>query len=72
MKDLHQIPSASEFGQLRSYLAKNKFSQSWIASVIGTNHGGKTRDEIVSLLKTAMRNLPKTNAQPAVNRQLNL
>lgn len=52
-------PPASEFGRLRSYLARNKVSQAQIRAVIGTGARGRSRSEIAQLLREWMQALPK-------------
>ena len=52
------IPDAAEFGQLRSWLAINGFSQAWITSVIGTGADGRTRAEITADLTAGFKDLP--------------
>jgi len=59
MKDPGTPPTAAEFGLLRAFLARNKFTQSWIQSVIGNAPAGKTRAQITELLKAAIKVLPK-------------
>lgn len=55
-------PSAAEFGLLRSWLARNGFSQQWIKDVIGNNPGKYTRAELTELLKAALYDLPGSDS----------
>lgn len=58
-KPRHDSPPANEFGQLRSFLARNGVSQAQITAVIGTGAQGRSRGEIAGLLREWMRELPK-------------
>jgi len=53
------IPSASEFGQLRSYLATAGADQEQINTAIGGSVAGRSRTEIVESMKEWMRTLHK-------------
>ncbi|MFW2441123.1 MAG: hypothetical protein ACN4GR_17330 [Arenicellales bacterium] len=59
MKTPNEMPDASEFGQLRSYLARNGFKQAWIRAAIGNNPSGRTRAEITGVLIAELKVLPK-------------
>ena len=52
----NEIPSQAEFGLLRSYLAKRKFSQSQIKEAVGDNPNGKTRHEITNQIINWLKN----------------
>ena len=58
-KDKGGVPDANEFGQIRSYLARNGVSQAQIKAVIGTGANGRTRGEISGLLREWMKTLEK-------------
>jgi hypothetical protein len=51
------IPNAAEFGLLRAHLAQSGVSQAQIQAVIGNNPSGRTRAEIVALLKAWLAGL---------------
>jgi len=48
-----------EFGQLRSYLARQGVKQAQIKAVVGTGAQGRSRGESVDLLRAWMRTLPQ-------------
>lgn len=50
---------ASEFGELRSFLAQNGVSQAQITEVIGVGAQGRSRAEIADELRTWFKELPK-------------
>ena len=52
-------PPAAEFGKLRAYLARAGVSQAEITAIIGTGAQGRSRAEIVVLLKEWMKEFPK-------------
>ena len=47
---------ANAWGQLRSYLAQRKYSQTWIEEAIGGNPGGRSKLVIIEDLQEALRN----------------
>lgn len=51
--------SASEFGEIRSFLARAGVSQAQIREVIGAGTRGRSRGEIAQLLRKWMRGLPR-------------
>lgn len=57
-KPPNEKPTASEFGQLRSYLAQNGMSQADIDEALGTNGNQNTRAETADLLKAYLKNVP--------------
>lgn len=59
MKPSNESPDAAEFGLLRAHLAGQGMSQADINSVIGTNVGGQSRDDIVNKLKAYFKAAPK-------------
>ena len=56
MSSPNELPSQTEFGQFRAYLALKGFSQAWINQ---HTDNSKTRSEIADDLKAAMKELPK-------------
>lgn len=52
-------PDASEFGQLRSYLARLGVKQADITTVIGTGAQGRTRLQIAAELRGWLAARPK-------------
>ena len=52
-------PSASEFGMLRAYLARQGVSQATIKEVVGTGPQGRTRTEITAELTAWLKTRPK-------------
>ena len=54
-KNSKEMPS-NAWGQLRSYLARQGYSQAWIEEAIGGNPGGRSKLEIIGLLQEALRN----------------
>ena len=58
-KERDAIPSNGDFGQIRSFLARNKVSQAQITAVIGTGAQGRSRGEIAEQLRAWMKTLPK-------------
>lgn len=61
MGNRNEVPSATEFGLLRAFLAKpdengKRVSQKWIEE---HTNSSMTRQEAAEALKTAMRELPK-------------
>lgn len=59
MRDRKSIPPASEFGRLRSYLARQGVSQAQIREVIGNGAQGRTRAQIADELREWLRTRPK-------------
>jgi len=53
--------SPNEFGMVRSYLARQGVKQAQIKAVIGVGSQGRSRAEIVDLLKAWMHDLPKAS-----------
>lgn len=58
-KSKNEMPNASEFGQLRAYLAKAGVSQKQIKEVIGGKVNNRTRAQITEILLNWLRTLPK-------------
>ena len=56
----NDVPSQSEWGQLRSWLAQNGFSQQWINDNIGNNRGNRERSVITDDLIDGYEVLPKS------------
>lgn len=55
MKSPNEKPSASEFGQLRAYLAKRGFKQAQISAAIDTTVRNRTRAQITAALIAWLR-----------------
>lgn len=55
MKPSNDIPSAAEFGQLRAFLAKQKYKQAQITAAIGNGANGRTRAQITAELIAWLR-----------------
>jgi len=53
------VPPANEWGQLRSYLAKDKVGQAQIKEAIGGNVGGRDRAAIAEKLRRWLKTRPK-------------
>lgn len=58
MKDKNTKPDASEFGQLRAFLATVGFSQAWINEQTGSPNE-LTRSQLTDNLRVALKVLPK-------------
>lgn len=58
-KDKDGVPPPNEFGQIRSFLARNGVSQAEITEVVGVGAQGRSRGEIAGLLRGWMKGLPK-------------
>jgi len=57
MKNRDDIPSASDFGKLRAYLARKGVSQQQIKAAIGNSVGGRSRETIANELRDWMKTL---------------
>ena len=53
------LPTASEFGQLRAWLARQGVKQADIAAAIGNNVKGRSHRQIAAELCAWCRTLPK-------------
>jgi hypothetical protein len=58
IRSKHEKPDASEFGQLRAFLAKLGISQAAIKEAIGDDHN-QSRAQIVAKLTVFCQRLPK-------------
>jgi len=56
-----EIMTSSEWGRLRSFLAKQGLSNAQISAVIGANVNGRRRKEIAQSLMNWLKNRPKKN-----------
>jgi len=62
-KARHGKPTASEFGQWRSYLARYGVTSTEINRALGAAVKGRTRDEIVQKLRQWLKKRPKRTAK---------